>query len=217
MTQKTVAEVMVDLEFACTLSPDAPRQSKVQLVLVEDVLDYSLIAQVVQQGFSRFPVVDPGTKQARRSGPWLRCQVVSLLHCKDLLSLREPECDLEEGRGRSATVGELLEALRAAGRERQVYVCGKDTTLMALLAESGAKRCLGLDRDSSAGHIWPWWPRVRRPRGTWAPWLHAPSFKSTLGDVDVADVVDGVRGIVTLHNIFGAILWLRRHVSHLRA
>lgn len=112
MAQKTVSEVMVKLETACTLSP-------------KDILDYAFIAQVVQQGFSRFPVVEPTTRQ-----------VVGLLHCKDLLSLREPEYDhLEEVRGRSATVGELLEALKQAGRDRQVFVCGKDTTLMALLAE----------------------------------------------------------------------------------
>ncbi|CAK9007277.1 unnamed protein product [Durusdinium trenchii] len=112
MAQKTVSEVMVKLDAACSLSP-------------KDILDYAFIAQVVQQGFSRFPVVEPSSGQ-----------VVGLLHCKDLLSLRDPEYDhLEEVRGRSATVGELLEALRQAGREREVFVCGEDTTLMALLSE----------------------------------------------------------------------------------
>ena len=30
---------------------------------MEDILDYPFIAQIVQQGFSRFPVVDPTTRQ----------------------------------------------------------------------------------------------------------------------------------------------------------
>ncbi|CAJ1408561.1 unnamed protein product [Effrenium voratum] len=124
MAQKTVSEVMVQLERACSLSP-------------EDVLDYAYVAQVIQKGFSRFPVVD-------KTG-----QVVGLLHCKDLLSLREPEHDhLEEIRGRSATVGELLAALKEAGRERQVFVCGKNTTLMALLAEFKRRPHLAVVADS---------------------------------------------------------------------
>ena len=38
---------------------------------LQDILDYAFIAQVVQQGFSRFPVVEPTTRQAPEGGEHL--------------------------------------------------------------------------------------------------------------------------------------------------
>mmetsp|Transcript_72899 Transcript_72899/g.170768 ORF Transcript_72899/g.170768 Transcript_72899/m.170768 type:complete len:543 (-) Transcript_72899:48-1676(-) len=155
MTQKTVFEVMVPLKEACCLS-------------LEDVLDFAFIARVIQKGFSRFPVVDPKTGQ-----------VVGLLHCKDLLSLRvvEPVHDdpIHQVRDRSAcTVGELLEVLKQAGRERHIFVCGKGTTLMSLLSEFKRRPHLAVVADCPAEG-------------------EAPAQMPHLG-------------IVTLHNIFGTIL-----------
>ncbi|CAE7028098.1 Cnnm2 [Symbiodinium natans] len=152
MTQKTVSEVMVPLQRACCLS-------------LKDVLDFAFIASVIQRGYSRFPVVDPASGQ-----------VVGLLHCKDLLSLRVVDDDpVHNVRDRSTcTVGELLEALRVAGRERHIFVCGKNTTLMALLAEFKRAPHLAVVADSAADGLAP---------------------------ADTRHV-----GIVTLHNIFGTIL-----------
>ncbi|CAE7827979.1 Cnnm2 [Symbiodinium sp. CCMP2592] len=155
MTKKTVSEVMVPLQSACCL-------------MLEDVLDFAFIARVIQRGYSRFPVVDSASGQ-----------VVGLLHCKDLLSLRvvEPVHDdpVHNVRDRSTcTVGELLEALRAAGRERHIFVCGKNTTLMALLSEFKRAPHLAVVADSLADG-------------------EAPAETRHLG-------------IVTLHNIFGTIL-----------
>eukprot|EP00931_Biecheleriopsis_adriatica_P026430 TRINITY_DN16087_c1_g1_i1.p1 TRINITY_DN16087_c1_g1~~TRINITY_DN16087_c1_g1_i1.p1 ORF type:complete len:552 (+),score=125.21 TRINITY_DN16087_c1_g1_i1:205-1860(+) len=116
VAQKTVKEVMVPLDQTIKM-------------YLDDVLEYDFVAQVVQEGFSRFPVIDRGTGQ-----------VQGLLHCKDLLTQRFIEISSGSvqaltGDGRTQTVKELLQDLYGAGRERRIFVCGKNTTLMALLSE----------------------------------------------------------------------------------
>eukprot|EP00913_Durusdinium_trenchii_P017258 g16228.t1 len=84
------SEIMAERERANTAQvvkkkvtptvPDEPAYIKHITARTPDILDYAFIAQVVQQGFSRFPVVEPSSGQ-----------VVGLLHCKDLLSLRDPD------------------------------------------------------------------------------------------------------------------------------
>lgn len=146
--ERTVGEVMVPLE----------RAFQVQL---SSTLDYELAASVVQEGFSRFPVIDAETGQ-----------VEGILHCKDLLKLRflDPSADPalfdnsanEAGRPRRAqTAGDLLQALRAMGQERQAFVCGRHTTLMALLSEFKRRPHLAVvaetesqgEVESSARHV----------------------------------------------------------------
>lgn len=119
--ERSVAEVMVPLEKAFTIK-------------LNTVLDYDLVASVVKSGFSRFPVVCPETGQVK-----------GILHCKDLLKqrfLHNPIETVFAGTESTTTTtlspqtaGDLLQALLDMHHERDVYHCGKNTKLMALLSE----------------------------------------------------------------------------------
>jgi len=134
--ERPVSDVMVPLEKAVQIKLDS-------------FLDYDLVASLVQSGFSRFPVV------CSRTG-----QVEGILHCKDLLKqhfLHAPiEAAFSDGSGgearglaaRPRTAGDLLGALREMGEERQVYVCGKSTNLMSLLAEFKRRPHLAVVADA---------------------------------------------------------------------
>lgn len=163
--ERGVEEVMVPLEKAF----------KIQL---DSVLDYELVATVVQRGFSRFPVIDPQTGQ-----------VAGILHCKDLLKQRFLHAPIQQAFDGSGapqagaerpepaapqTAGDLLAALRSMGQERQVYVCGRRTQLMSLLAE----------------------------------FKHRPHLAVVADTDEPGEAVGAGQhlGIVTLHNIFETIL-----------
>lgn len=132
--ERAVEEVMVPLEKAFQIELDS-------------VLDYDLVASVVQSGFSRFPVVCSETGR-----------VEGILHCKDLLKQRFLHAPIEsvfaedvenrEPLAAPQTARDLLSALREMGQERQVYACGKTTNLMSLLAEFKSRPHLAVVADA---------------------------------------------------------------------
>jgi len=143
---KTAEEVMVPLEKAFKLQLDTR-------------MDYELLAQVVQKGFSRFPIIDPVTGQ-----------VAGIMHCKDLLNQRLLHTSVANTGGSQVdgtaesdkyTASDFLNAMRDTGQERNVYVCGKSTSLVTLLTEFKRRPHLAVvantdipgEADPAAEHI----------------------------------------------------------------
>jgi len=139
VAKETAATVMIPMD-------------QVFKICLDDRLEHQFVGTVVQKGFSRFPVVDSNTGK-----------VEGLLHCKDLLIQRfrgntssgaSPPAWSDETTFRRSettlgqTARDLLKDLKQQGRGREVFICGKNTTLMSLLSEFKTRPHLAVVADA---------------------------------------------------------------------